>query len=70
MRPLRDLRNRVSHHEAIWDRKLNRSHRDILETIAWINRDVAVTLRAHSPLPVVLDKGVAGFRARAEAIIR
>ena len=68
--PLRDLRNRASHHEAVWDRKLNRSHQEILETIAWINRDLAATLKAHSPLPAVLDKGVAGFRAQAEAIIK
>ncbi|WP_420632568.1 hypothetical protein [Candidatus Palauibacter sp.] len=47
-----------------------RSHRDILETIAWINRDLAATPKAHSPLPAVLDKGVAGFRAQAEAIIK
>ena len=68
--PLRDLRNRASHHEAVWDRKLNRSHREILETIAWINRDLAATLQEHSPLPAVLDRGVAGFRAQAEAIIK
>ena len=67
---LRDLRNRVSHHEAVWDRKLNRSHQEILETVAWINRDLAATLEAHSPLPAVLDKGVAGFRAQADAIIK
>ncbi len=42
----------------------------MLETIAWINRDLAATLKAHSPLPAVLDRGVAGFRAQAEAIIK
>ncbi|MDE2679507.1 MAG: hypothetical protein OXI76_16535 [Gemmatimonadota bacterium] len=68
--PLRDLRNRVSHHEAVWDRRLNRSHQKILDTIAWINLDLATTLQAHSPLPAVVDKGVAGFRAQAEAIIK
>ena len=46
------------------------SHQEILETIAWINRDLAATLKAHSPLPAVLEKGVAGFRAQAEAIIK
>ncbi len=68
--PLRDLRNRVSHHEAVWDRKLGRSHQNILDTIGWINRDLATTLQDHSPLPAVLERGVAGFRAQAEAIIR
>ncbi len=67
---LRDLRNRVSHHEAVWDRRLNRSHEDILETIGWINRDLAATLRTHSPLPAVVARGVAGYRAQAEAIIK
>ncbi|MDE2975757.1 MAG: hypothetical protein OXU64_13720 [Gemmatimonadota bacterium] len=68
--PLRDLRIRVSHHQAVRDRRLARSHQDILDTIAWINRDLAATLEAHSPLPAILGKGVAGFRAQAEAIIR
>ena len=67
---LRELRNRVSHHEAVWDRRLERSHEDILETIGWVNRDLAATLRAHSPLPAVVNQGVAGFRAQAEAIIK
>ena len=70
LNPLRDLRNRVSHHEAVWDRKLNRSHQDMLDIIAWINSDLATTLKVHSPLPAVFDKGVAGFRAQAEAIIK
>ena len=70
LNPLRDLRNRVSHHEPVWDRRLNRSHQDIIETISWINRDLAATLKAHSPLPAVLAKGVAGFRGQAEAIIK
>ncbi|WP_419938852.1 hypothetical protein [Candidatus Palauibacter sp.] len=52
------------------DRKLDRSHEEILETIAWINRDLATTLQQHSPLPAVLDRGVAGFRAQADAIIK
>ena len=59
----------VSHHEAVWDRNLNRSHQDILQTIAWITPDLATTLEEHSPLPTVLDKGVTDFRAQAEAII-
>ena len=34
----RDLRNRVSHHEAIWDRpRLRQDHLDILEAIRWIS---------------------------------
>ena len=68
--PLRALRNRVSHHEPVWDRKLDRSHQDLLDVIAWINSDLAATLRVHSPLPAILDKGVAGFRDQAEGIIK
>lgn len=49
--PLRELRNRVSHHEAVWDRQLSRGHQEVLKTLAWINRDLAATLKAHSPLP-------------------
>ena len=68
--PLRELRNRVSHHEPVWDRKLDRSHRQLIDVVGWINRDLAATLKAHSPLPAVLEQGVAGFRAQAEAIIK
>ena len=70
LHPLRELRNRVSHHEAVWDRKLDQSHQEILETIAWINPELAATLEKHSPLPAVLDRGAAGFRAQAEAIVK
>lgn len=48
----------------------NRSHRRIIDTIAWINRDLAATLKEHSPLPAVIDRDVAGFRDQAEAIIK
>ena len=68
--PIRDLRNRVSHHEAVWDRQLDRRHQEILEIIGWINRDLARTLEKHSPLPAVIDKGAVGFRGQAEAIIK
>ena len=59
--PLRDLRNRVSHHEAVWDRKLNRSHQEVLDIIAWINSDLAATLKAHSPLPGGIRQGRSRF---------
>lgn len=68
--PLRELRNRVSHHEPVWDRKLDRSHRQLIDVVGWINSDLAATLKAHSPLPAVLEQGVAGFRAQAVAIIK
>lgn len=41
------LRNRVFHHEAIWDRQtLLQDHRNTVEAIEWINPDLAAAIRA------------------------
>lgn len=51
----RDLRNRVSHHEAIWDRpNLFQEHRDILEAIRWISPVLERAVGAVDRFPAVL----------------
>jgi hypothetical protein len=51
----RDLRNRVFHYEAIWDRpNLQQEHQDILEAIRWISPDFERAVRAIDRFPTVL----------------
>ena len=47
---LRQLRNRIAHHEPIvgWD--LNKDHDDLLETLGWISSDVRAWIERHSIL--------------------
>lgn len=65
---IRALRNRIAHHEPVWDRDLPRAHDEILEAVAWMNRGVAATLRRESALPAVVAAGPQSYRARAEAL--
>ena len=67
---LRMLRNRVSHHEPIWDRNLRRDRQAIIRVIGWMNRDLAQTVAAHSPLPETVANGMEGFRPKAEQVIK
>lgn len=48
----KNLRNRVSHHEAIWDRPaLEQEHTDTIEAIAWINPELANAIQAIDRFP-------------------
>lgn len=67
---LRELRNRVSHHEPIWDRPLLNLHAEIIETLSWINQGVATAIDTLSELPDVFDAGPSAFRAQARILIR
>ncbi len=62
----RDLRNRVFHHEAIWDRpKLQWEHQEILEAIGWISPTFEKAIRGIDKFPTVLSN-----RSQLEANIR
>lgn len=53
---LRHLRNRIFHHEPIWDRPhLTGERDDILEVISWISPEVARVLRTTERLTEVLS---------------
>jgi hypothetical protein len=67
---LRDFRNRVFHHEPIWDRNLERVHSRAIETISWMNQHVARAVEEISTLPSIVDRGQTGFRGDAERLVR
>lgn len=51
----RDLRNRVFHHEAIWDRpNLQQDHQDVLEAIRWISPTLEQAISSIDKFPRVL----------------
>ena len=62
----RELRNRVFHHEAIWDRpNLRQEHADILTAIAWISPTFGHAIRGMDRFPFVL-----GNRSRFQVDLR
>lgn len=67
---LRELRNRVSHHEPIWDRPLLKRHAEIIETIGWMNHGVAAAAEALSKLPDVFNAGPREFRSQAAVLVQ
>ena len=66
---LRDLRNRVFHHEPIWDRNLDRAHSRALDTISWLNQGVANAVERLSRVEAVFASGYGGFRNAAEELV-
>lgn len=67
---LRELRNRVSHHEPIWDRPLLKLHSEIIEALSWMNKGVAALISHVSELPLVYKAGSSAFRDQAAALVQ
>jgi hypothetical protein len=51
---LRDLRNRIAHHEPVFSRDLTTDYQTILEVIGWMCADTQVWVIHHSDVPAVL----------------
>ena len=51
---LRQLRNRIAHHEPIFDRDLREDYEGLLEAVGWISADVRRWIETHSLLPDAL----------------
>ena len=68
---IRRLRNRVFHFEPIWKLPdLEQQHRDILETIGWINPTLGEMTLLVDRFPQVFDDGAASYQARFNASIQ
>lgn len=52
---LRQLRNRIAHHEPIFDRNLTEDYALLLEAVDWISVDVRAWIETHSILPDALQ---------------
>ena len=51
---LRVFRNRIAHHEPIFDRHLAADHDSLLRVLDWIDHDVSAWTKQHSRVPAVL----------------
>lgn len=60
---IRKFRNRVAHHEPIWDHEYLANHEYILESLGWISPKLADALRQMSPASAVFNEGPAAYEA-------
>lgn len=57
-----DFRNRVAHHQPIWDRDPLALHRKAIERLGWMNPSLAAVAERLSPLEAIHLQGPARFR--------
>jgi hypothetical protein len=55
---LRDLRNRIAHHETLIRRNPAKDYEDLLETIGWISPTVRKWVEHHSSFPEVYSRRI------------
>ena len=76
---IRDLRNRVSHHESIWRGRrlpnggrvdLATQHAELLDALGWISPELRESIVLHDSFPAVYQQGMAPFRERLEQYCR
>lgn len=66
---IRRFRNRVAHHEPVWDRDYAGHHEYVLESLGWMSPALAEALRAISPAPSIFNAGHAAYRPHAETLL-
>jgi hypothetical protein len=66
---IRVFRNRVAHHEPIWDRQYLNQHAYILESLGWMHPKLADALRATSPAEATFRTGFTAYRPHAETLL-
>jgi len=67
--PIRQLRNRIAHHQPIWDRDYLAWHEYVLESLAWMSPKLADAVRAMSIAPRTFADGSGAYRLRAETLL-
>lgn len=68
-----ELRNRVFHHEPIWNwprPTLVDQHAEVIEMLAWINPTLRDTVALIDRFPTVYRAGSPAYRARLETFVR
>ena len=67
--PIRRYRNRVAHHEPIWDRDYLAQHDYILESLAWMHPKLADAVRQLSAAVPTFKAGMQAYRPHAETLL-
>jgi hypothetical protein len=66
---IRQFRNRIAHHQPIWDRDYLAWHEYLLESLAWMTPKLADATRAMSIAPRTFADGPGIYRAHAETLL-
>jgi hypothetical protein len=66
---IRDFRNRIAHHEPIWDRNLLVKNSEILETIGWMHPTMQKAVQACQEPLLLFHGGPAQYRALATTLL-
>jgi hypothetical protein len=66
---VRLFRNRVVHHEPVWDQSPGADYRHLLETLRYLNPGVERALALMCEFPVILRSGPEAYLATAEHLI-
>jgi hypothetical protein len=66
---IRKYRNRVAHHEPIWDRAYLKEHQYILESLSWMHPKLANAVARMSPAETTFTAGPQAYRSHAETLL-
>ena len=66
---IRTFRNRIAHHEPIWDHKLLEHYDEILGVLGWMYPDMALAVRACGNLEYAFHTGPDSFRPLASRLL-
>ncbi|HEX2080431.1 MAG TPA: hypothetical protein VHG08_22200 [Longimicrobium sp.] len=66
---IRELRNRIAHHDPIWDLDLASRYDRILEILGWMSTRIVDAVRDLDRFPAVLAGGPEAYRVEAERLL-
>jgi hypothetical protein len=66
---IRKFRNRVAHHQSVWNQDYLAQHEYILESLGWISPRLSDAMRQLSPAPAVFRAGPSAYRSYAEQLL-
>ncbi|HET7229338.1 MAG TPA: Abi family protein [Longimicrobium sp.] len=66
---IRKLRNRIAHHEPIWELDLRAEYDNVLEVLGWMSSKIVMAVNALDSFPAVLAAGPQAYRVNAETLL-
>jgi hypothetical protein len=66
---IREFRNRVAHHEPIWDRGYLEQHELVIDSIGWMSPKLADATATLSPAPALYRSGLSAYRSLADRLL-
>lgn len=69
LQQIREFRNRIAHHEPVWDRDIGATYDSLLEILGWMSPKMAKAVTTLDSFPAVLAGGATAFRPQAELLL-